>query len=262
MKDQEPDVSPPPPEPPPPEPPPQPPQQPAGPAADELASWRHAWQEPGMPADAAADAALAARAERVKRGSRRFGIGLLALTAGELLFSALSIALVGYWVYLEPEPWRWALLVLAVVLVVWAEVFVLRNRRGTYRPRNQTTQAFVELEWLRAERQLRTIRFTLPFFLIEMAALAALRLGELSADPARAARVPALAAELLAITGATLAVMVPAIYVWYRRVRRKMKELEPLRAAFGSLGRYDGGHLGRNPHDEHEKKTPTRPDPS
>lgn len=252
MKDQEPDVSLPPPEPPP----------PAGPAADELARWRHAWQEPGQPADAAAGAELAARAARVKRGSRRFGIGLFALTAGELLFSALSIALAGYWVYLEPEPWRWALLVLAVVLVVWAEVFVLRNRRGTYRPRNQTTQAFVELEWLRAERQLRTIRFTLPFFLVEMAALAALRLGELSADPARAARVPALAAELLAITGAILAVMAPAIYLWYRRVRRKMKELEPLRAAFANLGRYDGGHLGRSPHDDQhdEKKIPARPD--
>jgi hypothetical protein len=198
--------------------------------AAELASWMDAWQEPaaGGP-DGGEDFAL--RVERVKTGSRRFGIGLLALTAGELLISLGTLLFAGHWVYLKPEPWRWALLACAVGLILVAHYFTLTNRRGTYRPRNQTTQAFVELEWLRAKRQLRTIRFTLPFLLFEMAAIAAIRLGQLASAGAPMGRIGSLALSLLAVTLAMVAVLAPALWLWRRKVRAKMKELEPLRAA-------------------------------
>lgn len=205
------------------------------PGGDELASWMDAWQDP-VPAGAAAATAAAGeerdQLERVKRSSRRFGIGLIALTVGELLSCAATLTFVGLWAAAKPDPWRWALLAFSCFLFVAAEAFVLINRRGTYRPKNQTLQAFVELEWLRAERQLRTIRFSVPFLLLEMGAIGGLQLGQLAADPERAARVPTVALHLLLITLALLAVLVPALWLWYRNVRRKMRELEPLRAAF------------------------------
>ncbi len=204
----------------------------AGPGGDELASWMDAWQESGQGSGAIAGEELAARLEKVKRGSRRFGFGLVVLTAVELLFSLFGLGFLGYWAWLKPDAWRWALLLLGVLLLVTAQVFTLLNRRGTYRPRNQTTQAFVELDWLRAHRQLRTIRFSLRFFLLEMAVIAVLRFAELASRAAPAARLVEVGLSLSGVTLAMLAVLLPALWLWHRRVRRKIAELEPLHAAF------------------------------
>lgn len=208
-------------------------------ATDDLASWRDVWQESGQSSGALAGGELAARIERVRRGSRRFGFGLIALTAGELLFSLCTIGFLGYWAWLRPDVWRLLLVLLGMLLVVVAQVFTLKNRRGTYRPRNQTTQAFVELEWLRAHRQLRTIRFSLRFLLFEIAAIAALRFAELVSQAAPAARLLEVGLSFVGFLLPLAAVIVPALWLWHRTIRRKIAELEPLHAAFRRDEPYD-----------------------
>lgn len=198
---------------------------------DDLASWQEAWRD-GPAAAAPPAPELAELVAKVKRSSRRFGFGLLALTVAELLVCVGTLAIATFYVAKNPTPWRLALLALAFLVVVVAEVFVLRNRRGTYRPRNETTQAFVELEWLRTQRQLRTIRWSLPFFLFEIVSMAAVRYGELASDPARAHLVPLFLQRFGLFAAILMLLLTVGTWFWRRQVRRKIAELEPLRAAF------------------------------
>lgn len=202
--------------------------EPQDPGRDELASWQEAWQEPAAGLAGPLDEEVA----RVKRCSRRFGRSLVAVTIGELLTSTGALAFAAYHMAQKPSPWRYAFLGLVFLLVGTAQVFALLNRRGTWRPRNETTHAFVELEWLRTQRQLRTIRWCLPFFAFEMVSLAGLRLGELASDPARAGRVSEIAGRFALYGGLCLVLIALATWRWHWKVRRKRKELEPLRAAF------------------------------
>lgn len=203
----------------------------ANPANGEIASWMAAWQEPDPDAESR-QRELAARIDKVKKSSRRFGVGLLVLTISELVF-CLGVLIWGlFWVLVHPEPWRWVLLGLATVLVVVAEVFVLRNRRGTYRPRNQTTQAFIELEWLRTQRQLRTIRFFVPFLAVEIGSIFCVRVWELTSHPGRADKLPQFLQQVLLVSLLLLTAIGAGTWVWYRRILQKIRELEGLRAAF------------------------------
>jgi hypothetical protein len=198
---------------------------------DEWQTWRDAWQDPAEQEEAW-PAELAERVAKVKRSSRRFGMGLVVLTASELVVSLASLLFVAWYVAQKPTPWRFAMFGLAALLVGAAQIFTLRNRRGTYRPQNHSIRAFVELEWLRTQRQLRTIRWSLKFFAFEMVALAALRVAELASDPSRIDRLPRMLLHLT-ITGIFMAaILCGGIWLWRRQVHRKMQELEPLRAAF------------------------------
>lgn len=198
---------------------------------NEWHSWQEAWQEPGEQ-QLAWPAELAERVARVKRSSRRFGLALVAVTAGELLVSLATLLFVTWYVVQKPTPWRFAMFALAALLVLVAQTFTLRNRRGTYQPENQTIRAFVELEWLRAQRQLRTIRWSLKFFAAEILALTALRVAELASDPGRIDRLPRVLLQLTALGIVLAGILGGGLWLWRRQVHRKMKELEPLRAAF------------------------------
>lgn len=197
---------------------------------EEWQTWRDAWQDPAEQ-EAAWPAELEERMAKVRRSSRRFGLGLAVLTAAELVVCAGTLAFVSYFVAQKPTPWRFAIWALAAVLLITAQTFALRNRRGTYRPKNQTTRAFVELEWLRTQRQLRTIRWSTRFFALELLAIFALRLGEQASDPERIGQLPRLVLHLAILSAVLSVILGGGLWLWSRQVHRKMKELEPLRAA-------------------------------
>ncbi len=202
-------------------------------APSELQDWMSAWQgPPAAPGETHRDAELAARIEKVKRSSHHFGLGLLALTISEILFGLVALVAAAFWLAQQPMPFKWITFGLICVFVVAAEFLVLKNRRGTYRPKNQTTQAFIELEWLRGRRQLNTIRWLIPFVVVEILAIGGLRIWEMANDPHRAARLPELILSLLLFITYFFLAFLPFLWFWRRHVQRKMKELEPLREAF------------------------------
>ena len=199
----------------------------------EWQSWVSAWQE-SQPSPSRPDPEkeLAEQIAKVKKSSRRFGFGLVILTISEILFCIAAIVFMAYWLSIKPDPWRAGLFLVALVFLAIAMVFSIKNRRGTYRPRNETTQAFIELEWLRTQRQLRTLRFVIPGIAIELITVIALRIWHITGLPDAAERLPELLRFFGLYTLAILLIFGPAFWLWYRRIRQKQQELEPLRAAF------------------------------
>lgn len=199
----------------------------------EWQSWVSAWQEPPTATPRPdPERELAAQIEKVKKSSRRFGFGLVILTASEIVFCIAALVFMVYWLNVKPDSWRLILFLVALVFMAIAMVFTLKNRRGTYRPRNETTQAFIELEWLRTQRQLRTLRFVIPGIIIELAIVLALRLWQVSGLPDAAERLPGLFRFFGLYTLAVALIFGPAFWLWHRKILKKRSELEPLRAAF------------------------------
>jgi len=184
--------------------------------------WSADWQAAGEPLDAAAVRAIG-------RQVRRHTVGLAVLTAGEALFTVVAL------VYFGAVAWRagtgpdWTLLGLVATLfaVIWS--FVLRNRRGTWRPEATSTRSFVELSYARAVAKRRTARF-LPWFLAgEVAAVLAVVVWQTASEPATWARVTA---TWLWRAGALLLFLTAAagLLTWFRgRAEREVAELEELR---------------------------------
>ena len=200
----------------------------------EWQSWVAAWQEPQTTATSRPDPEkeLAEQIAKVKKSSRRFGFGLVILTISEILFCIAAIVFMAYWLSAKPDPWRAALFVVALLFLGIAMVFSIKNRRGTYRPRNETTQAFIELEWLRTQRQLRTLRFVIPGIVLELVVVIVLRIWHVMGLPDAAERLPGLFRFFGIYTLAILLIFGPAFWLWHRKILQKQRELEPLRAAF------------------------------
>lgn len=200
----------------------------------EWQSWVSAWQEPQTSATSRPDPEkeLAEQIAKVKKSSRRFGFGLVILTISEILFCIAAIVFMAYWLNAKPDPWRAGLFLVALLFLTIAMVFSIKNRRGTYRPRNETTQAFIELEWLRTQRQLRTLRFVIPGIALELVVVFVLRIWHVTGLPDAAERLPDLLRFFGLYTLAIILIFGPAFWFWYRKIRQKQQELEPLRAAF------------------------------
>ena len=115
--------------------------------AAELESWSAAWRSQGRLADD--------DLRRLRRRTRRH----VWSGVGTLLFGVAFLTVFTAWTVQRPEP---TMLVAAVAvwgLVLAATTFELSNRRGTWRPRNDSTRAFLELSELQARRRRRGVRF-------------------------------------------------------------------------------------------------------
>lgn len=121
----------------------------------------------------------------------------------------------------------WTHFVLVQVLLAVAFGFTWWNRRGTWRPKNQSTRAHLGLEILRARRKLRAATHIMPLFLaFELALLLPWKLWQLSVDPG----VLDMAAALRR-TGLLVGIVVVAVlFGCWLAARRFRADLEALRA--------------------------------
>ncbi len=121
---------------------------------------------------------------------------LIAATVGEILlvasFAWLSWLVAGDGV----EPWEVVFLTTLWGFTLLAGAFAWWNRRGTWRALGESVEEFVRLTRLRAERQTRSIDFSLGLFAAEAVIIVA--------QLAWFGRLTAIAGLLLAVAGAVV----------------------------------------------------------
>jgi hypothetical protein len=143
-----------------------------------LESWAELWRATEFPAALAAEDQAEAIRRRVRRGTLRMRLGLIAELAITIGVFAVVIRLVppgrsGPSVLL----WGFALI---HTLIVWG--FVLWNRRATWQSAALGTAACLALLTLRARRKIQAARFILTIVTVEavaLAVIAAVGAGEL-----------------------------------------------------------------------------------
>lgn len=188
-------------------------------AHDEWRAWSADWRNAHAP-QVVDEPALRRHVEAYRRRMILvIGVEVLITVAG-LAGTALAVSTLSY-----PASAAWATASLLFIAIVWT--FALWNRRGTWRPVADTTDAFVELSYLRYVRQLRSVRFVL----VVVGATAA---GLLAWISWRLAQRPVVipATELVRRVAVPSLILVSYVVwaVWYRRrAQRHLAELAPLR---------------------------------
>ena len=95
---------------------------------------------------------------------------MVAVLRGLLVFvGAIFLLVYTTWAWLRPDP---AMLVAGAavwVIVLATTAFEIWNRRDTWRPRNQSTRAFLDLTELQLRRRLRGLAFGWILLLVETA---------------------------------------------------------------------------------------------
>ena len=198
----------------------------------ELQSWIDAWQE-DEEAPAAHGAPTVEECERLRHRAQRFGHWLVLGTAVEIASMLAVLLWVGGIAWRNPSAQNLVLLAMVVLLVVVGEGLALWNRRGTWRPRNDSVKAFLDLEHLRQKRQLFTAKWLLPVFLaFELALLLPWKWWQLASNP----EVEAVGPVFLKVLGLMIALVVITflgLTLWAGRVRRRLEEIEELQASLG-----------------------------
>ena len=192
---------------------------------EELMGWMDDWQS--EEAGTKTPVLPSAERDRLKRKARRFGLGLVTLSVVELLFCGGLLVWIVQIALRKQTPEAWALVALCVVSIVLSEVVTLWNRRGTWRPGNDSVLAFAELEELRQRRQLLSATRIVPGFLLFQLALMLPW-----AWWAFSVRDPYLLEArfhlILAWTVLISALVLAKCAYWAGLCRRRLEELEPL----------------------------------
>jgi uncharacterized membrane protein len=154
-------------------------------------------------------------AQRVHRQSRRLRI----ILACEIAFTIVMLVIAFTIVARNAElTLRLSAIVLLYTAGVWA--FALWNRRGVWRPFGETTAEFVQLLRVRAERRIRSARFTQVVM-----GLALLLFGRDVAMAWSAGFASTLQRGLLMFFG-LYSIGIVAWSIWYeRKARRELREL-------------------------------------
>lgn len=184
----------------------------------ELDGWRRQWQR--QPVRGAAELK-----ESVLRETRRTKIMLLAPTAVTVIIGGW--ALLQVWFFPVPGAISLAIGVWTCIAFAWAGSLWLA--RGTWRPRAETTAAFLELAIRRCESGLRAVPFAIALYTLELAVmfLWSLRVGTVT--PIELLRSPAFI--VLGWLGGPIFV---AGVVWYARGKRaELNRLLELRRQLG-----------------------------
>ena len=115
-------------------------------------------------------------------------------------------------------------------LVVGGQAWLLWNRRGTWRPQNDSVRAFLELEQLRVERQLFTATRLMPaFYALELAILIPWKWWQLSIHHPETVETSML--RLAGILGAISLAIFGGLLGWRRRMLERRQDLAQLAAA-------------------------------
>lgn len=131
---------------------------------DEWATLAEQWRS--------APAADRLRVEDLRRRVRRQTMWMYASVAAEVIVTVLAL---GPIVLVLHQATSWAPRVLAIALLLLTArlwVFTIRNRRGTWRPSDETLEGFRALERLRLERRLASARFVWRFCALTLAGAA------------------------------------------------------------------------------------------
>ncbi|HEV7671600.1 MAG TPA: hypothetical protein VGS22_24025 [Thermoanaerobaculia bacterium] len=142
----------------------------------------------------------------LRRRLLRRTLGLVLLTAGEIVFSAGILTLLAAAARRTPTPLDLAAFASLALLAIGAQAWALWNRRGLWRAHGESALVFVDFSILRCRRRLRSVRFgvgllaaeTLVFlfwFFLNPAAWSGFALGLLAACVAVTALVLALFAR-------------------------------------------------------------------
>ena len=192
---------------------------------EEFQAWMEDWQG-GEEAD---DRPLLSVEERrsLRRRAERFGLGLVLLSVLEIVMSVGLVAWVAKRAMENPSPAGHGLLALTVVLVLVAEGATLWNRRGTWRPHDQSVRAFADLELLRARRQLLSATRIVPLFLLfELVLMIPWIWWRLETHPIKADFAREYFHLGLAWAGVLSALVLAKCVWWASRVRRRLPELQ------------------------------------
>lgn len=181
---------------------------------DELLEWRAGWQADPEPAPEVRD--LIRR--RVKRRSLKMALS----TAGELVTGIAMLVFVAWSALRDPTAINVGAMACLALLILWAMSFSLWYLRGTWRPRAETTSAFVALSVLRCQRRLQALRAGWWLLALELAVMIPWICLRLKAQAA--------AWSLLAFLTALVSVCLIAAQ---RRTRRELREWEEMRASLG-----------------------------
>jgi uncharacterized membrane protein len=163
-------------------------------------------------------------AQRVHRQSRRLRI----ILACEIAFTIVMLVIAFTIVARNAElTLRLSAIVLLYTAGVWA--FALWNRRGVWRPFGETTAEFVQLLRVRAERRIRSARFTQVVM-----GLALLLFGRDVATAWSAGFASTLQRGLLMFFG-LYSIGIVAWSIWYeRKARRELRELADFQRQLGA----------------------------
>jgi hypothetical protein len=177
---------------------------------NEWESLAQAWRTTGAPVDSAP-------LRRRVAGHRRL---LVAATLGEILLVAafvwLSVIVAGDGV----EPWEMVWLTTLWGFSLLAAAFAWWNRRGTWSALGESVEEFVHLTRLRAERQRRSIVFSLGLFVAEAVIIAAQL---------------AWFGRLTLFAGAILAALGGLVAAWCRAMQKKVAR------DLAAVEEYEGG---------------------
>jgi len=187
----------------------------------ELRGWMDEWRDNPAPAAEARAAIL----RHVRRRSRTLAL----VSAGELVVTVLLLAMLGTLLLRAREPETIAVVVAGSVLAVGALVLSTWNRRGTWRPSAETTEAFLEISVLRCRRSLRAVRYAYGIMVVEALMLVPWLFIGIRRHPDRRP----FGHDPYIYYGALLAIVFGAATLgcrWYaRRVRRERRALQDTR---------------------------------
>lgn len=125
----------------------------------EMREWMEDWRDDAPPAAEVRAAIL----RHVRRRSRTLAL----VTAGEVIVTILLLGLFGVLLSRARDPETIAVLVAGGLLAVSAFALANWNRRGTWRPSVETTEAFLEISLLRCRRSLRAVRYSYGIMVVE-----------------------------------------------------------------------------------------------
>ena len=160
---------------------------------EELRSWAEDWTaddgdsggRTGEPFAAAERAVAKGERQRILRRARAWSLWQWLMVVFEYAVGIGALVWSFAMARVERSPSAWALFAILILLVGSAFVVTAWNRRGTWRPENTSTRAFLELEILREERKIYTAAWLLPgFFVFEVVLLLPWLLWHHSGDPA------------------------------------------------------------------------------
>jgi hypothetical protein len=187
----------------------------------ELQGWMSEWRDEPAPAAEARAAIL--------KNVRRRSLTLAVVTAGEVVVTLLLLAMLGVLFMRAGDPETTAVVLAGSVLAVGALVVSLWNRKGTWRPAAETTEAFLGISILRCRRSLRAVRIAYGIMVVEAMMLVPWLLVCIRRYPDRRP----FGFDPHLFYGALLAVIFGASTLgcrWYaRRVRRERRALEAAR---------------------------------
>ena len=161
----------------------------------------------------------------IRRKVQRFSWGLIALTVAEIGFLSLALAFLTWRAWQTPKPLEITTAVTIWIFAIVGMGFTLWNRRGTWRPAAETTQAFLYLSHRRCVRKLIGIRYAWRTLAVELVLFIPWIVWVVESNPDKKARAPGVYFESYGYL-ATFLLLGAVILLWTsRRTRREMQEM-------------------------------------